>query len=1003
MEGLSWQTFQIPLGYGLGQGKDPRVLNPPELTVFKDGECDEHGGLQTRPVLVAKSDVIYNGDSIENARRVVRNGSELLLFTDTALYSWSESLAAWVRKGTHLAIKLDETPRFATTGDQFECDRAELDGTVFYSWKEGDYGYIAAMDAETGSVLLAPTQVPGYRVRLTALETVVLLSYYDGVGGIYCYALDPAVPILSGVPVTLSNGGGGASPGPYHDIVKQPGADTAVFVVTASGTGAYTIGHVTAGLSVTRSTKARASDAPIAVACDPTGTHAQVVRRDLTNIEGDLITISTLADVYTNQAIGTAASSPDQITCAYSSNDFGGGVYRAYVYWETNSTIKTSYANTNNTIGDEEVFVAGSTNIASRAFGHDGHVFVWLVFATASSFFSGGYSTQYAYQLQNTYFLYRDEGFLAAKATSGVAGGYQTVGHLPGVVSTGTNQYAWCGAERRVIPIGTAKRRQAYADRGPRDIVFTFDSNEARRCARLGETLYIACSEGLLQYDGVQLTEVGFHIFLFFLAAAEKATGSLANGTYALKMGLRWQNARGEVDRSTSATVGEVVIASGPGGVDLQWSQIHWTHKTTPAIAAEVWRTEVNPPDAAPFYLASDKDPSSITNPNRYLTVDTTASAGDAFEDELVDADLANGGSHPENGAVLEYLAPPAASIVIASADRLFLAGVAGDPDRVWYSRQRGSNEVASFHETLTIAVPREGGAITGLAFLNETLIVFRETAVYALPGDGYDNTGGGSNYGPARSISDDLGAESPEAIALTPQGLVFHSRKGKYLLGRGWNLQHIGEAVSDYDDEPVLAVHVLEDKHQIRWLTANRLLVLDYEAVTETSPIGQWGEWTVEDGLHATIWDGQYVCLTEAGVLEQTSAFSGVDYGLDVTTAWIKGNDLQGAGRVRRVLVLGEYRGAFALKVELYRDYETTPFQTKWWAPSPTTIGGPLQFKIGPSKQRFQALKVRVTAVDAVDSDAPPSTEALKLSGLALEVGIYPGLHRQLPAAQKV
>ena len=32
------------------------------------------------------------------------------------------------------------------------------------------------------------------RMRVTALETVILLSFYDGIAGLYAYALDPAAP-----------------------------------------------------------------------------------------------------------------------------------------------------------------------------------------------------------------------------------------------------------------------------------------------------------------------------------------------------------------------------------------------------------------------------------------------------------------------------------------------------------------------------------------------------------------------------------------------------------------------------------------------------------------------------------------------------------------------------------------------------------------------------------------------------------------------------------------
>jgi hypothetical protein len=1008
MNGLNWQTWHMRFVAGLNQKADARTLESPELAVCKDVMFDKLGGLQTRYPFALTSNDIFGGGTLSDWRVFAENGDELLLFTKDTLYSWNAQLSKWVAKGTHLAVKVDETPRFVSPGDQVDGDRAELSGTIVYAWTEllgsSSKGYVAAIDKTTGNVLMAPTPLAGSaaRLRVTALTTKILLTFYDGIAGLYAYALDPASPAtaLAGSSTTVTN----SNYGTYYDITRVAGADQAVFACRRNPTTSYLVGTITAGLVVATATKARACDGPIAVSCSPTGTQVQVVRVAdngglSTDITGDLITISTLADVYTAQAIGTSptlVASVHQVAAAHRSVQ-NSSQYRCYVFWTTNETsqptdflCKSNWVDTGNTLGTQSTLVH-RLGVASRAFNYNGSVYFWGVFAGTSSI---GYRSA-GTQLQNSYFLYRDDGFLVAKATYQRAGGFAySIGCLPNVqLTSGSTVFSWCGSERRILPVGQSG--YGYSDRGPRDITFTFDSNAARRTARLGRTLYVTGGE-ILQYDGQQLVEVGFHVFpwTFFVGSA---AGALNDGTYAIKPTYRWDNSAGELDRSTTATTGVSTVSGGPAGLEiLDCASLHVTHKSN--IAVEVWRTLKDPTDDAPFYLVTSKDPTVTSNPNRYLTNDPTADYVPTFDDALVDDDADDLETNVENGAVLVNIAPPAASIILATETRLFLAGVAGDPDRIWYSKQRNDGEIVAFNAALVANVPPAGGSITALAIHNETLTVFRERAIYAMPGDGFDNGMGGTNYGPAREISHDVGAVNQESIAITEKGIVFHSSKGKWLLNKGWQLEYIGGPVTDYDSEMPLAVQAIASKHEIRWLTSSRMLVLNTLA-------GQWSEWTIANGLHACSWKGQHLYLSSAGPKLEQTTYAGVDYGMDIETAWIKLADLQGYGKVDHFQVLGEYRSAHRLQIKCARDYwkdgDGTFFQTKVWTVSPTTVGARENVKHAPSTKQLEAIKIRITALGP-GTDVAPSGEALRLTGLSFELGFERGLNRQLPSAQK-
>jgi hypothetical protein len=930
-----------------------QAKQPPALDIAKDVEFDDLGGLRTRYPYADLGVNIFGGGTLSNIRRIVPNGNELLCFTQDTLYSWNAQLSVWVSKGTHLAVKVAEEPVFVTTGEQYDCDRAELNGTIVYCWTENvgssSRGYVAAVDKTTGSVLMAPTALVSAtaRLRVTSLSTKILLSFYNTAGGVNelrAYALDPASPAtaLAGASTALM----GANFNAYYDIVRIASTDQAAFVCRRLVTTSYEVGTVTAGLTVATSTKARICSGPIACSVDPTGTYIQVARMNgtSTNLEGDLLNASTLADVYTAQVIVVTPGTLANIACAHRSVQ-NGGAYRCYVFCDYGfgaaNKIRTNWVSTANTLGTDSDFLVGKVGIASRAFDYDGSVYVNVTFF--------GESAYVAAQLQNAYFLYRDDGFLAAKMLNARAGGSSlTTSRLPGVASTATGVYEWCGMERRIIPLGI--EQDGYADRGPNDLTITFDSNEARRCARLGRTLYITGGE-VLQYDGARLTEVGFHYYPFLFTATDSGAGTgLANGDYAYKVTYRWQNAQGETERSTTASIETMTVAGGPHDVSVQdLSTLTVTHKTANPVSIELWRTAVNPTDDAPYYLASDNDPTNVSTTNGYLANDTTTSAlyhSSVYTDALADASLTDNESNPENGGYLESLAPPAATIITASSTRIFLAGVAGDPDRVWYSKQRQNGEVAAFHDALTVDIPPAGGDITALAIAKDgTPVVFRESAIYVLLNDGFDNASGGQNY-VAREASSEYGAVSAEAVVVTDRGMLFKSTRGWCSLNLAFQADYVGAPVSDYDSEDVVAAHVTRSQQQIRVLTSSRALVFD-------ALVNQWAEWTLASGATACVWNDQHVYATSSAVKYQRTDYTGVDYGFDVETAWIKVNDLQGRGIVRAIETLGEYRGAHSLRVRLARNYQSdgaggwSYFQDKTWAVTPTVVGGAEQLKL--------------------------------------------------------
>lgn len=973
------QLIQMPFySAGLATKTDPRFSSPPSLDIARDVQFELIGGLQTRPPFAAMSNAIQGGGTLSNCRRCDVINGELVVFTNTALYSWNAQLQVWVNRGTHLAVAVDETPRFATTGDQIDGDRAELNGIVVFAWTESAQVYAAALDKVTGSVLVSPTAVSTAvgRARLVALTTKILLFTDAGSNNLTVRAIDPAAP-------ATAIGGAGSSVlasnfNSYYDVVRIDSQDTAVGACRRTTTTSYQVFTVTAGLVVTGVTKARTADGPLAVSVVPDASAVQVVRANATNIQGDLLGLPSLVDTFTAQAIGTASGTPvNQIAACHRSVQ-NGGAYRCYAFWHAQESSTTcTWVSSSNWV-DSAGALGTAANyvrhlaVASRAFSYSGSVYVWLAFGGATTANATGAFPVPPLSLQNTYFLYRDDGFLVAKAITGKGGGFSaSTGNLPTVALTsGSTGFSWCGTQRRRIVL--ANDGKGFAAREPVDIAFTFDTNAARRTARIGATLYIAAGE-ILQYDGRALVEVGFHVYPWVLSIIDAGGGSKSTGTYAYKSTWRFQNAVGEVDRSTTATIVTVALTGGRAQFVSPFAPLTATHKTAVPPAAEVWGTALAPANGSPFYLVTSNDPTALTNPNRYIPNDPTAASLPGPNDDFADSTLTTKETNPENDGDLENLAPPAAKIVIATDTRLFLAGVAGDPHRVWPSKLRGDGEVAAFNDALPVEVPHAGGDITAIWYQDDVLYVGRQRAIYALPGVGFDNTGAGQNFGPARIVSADVGPVSQEAQALTPVGTLLKSSKGWQLLDRGGQVRYVGAPVSSFDGDTVFAMHVVASQHQVRILTNNRMLLWDYRGAVDTNDPdanGNWAEWTIADGVHSTMWNGTHVYLTATGPKQEQGAYSGLTYGIDAETSWIKPSDLQGFARLNYLEILGEYRSACLVRVRVARDYQydgvgnVVYFDDKAWSPSPTTVGSALQLRHSPSRAQGQAFKMRVTAV---------------------------------------
>lgn len=1017
--GLQRHKITIPLAHGLETRTDERALEAPSLLVADNIEFDEWGGVQPRKAFAQITDA---GSSIQEFRRLATYGDQLVAFTKTGLWTYSEGDGAWTERGAYLAPKVDETSRFTTNAEQFDCDRAEAGGVTFFSWTEDVRGTesikIAMIETATGSVLAVNTIGAFNRPRLLALDNHVVFTYWNSASNLlYVRVYDPS-------DLTYDSDTQTRSGQVAYDIAK---VDATNFVIATAETTQIALQlYDSTATRASVTTRTVTADGVIGVAVQGTTGDIMAVFDSSGTIRSDRF--NSTPTFQEENTYTPSGSTVERITCVWG-DAAESGQYRAYSIWSMDESDTGAWNVSQWAYHDD----GGTSNaaqhlctrvgVASKAFLYDSRPFVWLVYAAVPEM--GATTTRTG--LDNVYVLYRvtsdARSELVSKAAAGVAGGFHAnQGHTAHVQASTTSDvetryhYKWCGQERRKFLLGS-EHDSGYAARSPLEISTTLDSDEARRTVQLGGTLYIAGGQ-LSQFDGRDVVEVGFHVNPTKLTVSSASSaGTNLDGTYTYRSTFGFQNAAGEHERSTTAATYTIEPSEQEG--QLVVYPLTVTRKTgasKPAI--EYWRTPADPVFDTPSHLVTSVDPSLGQVDNTYIqnqhdadstTYDDWSAASGHFRDDYDDDTLRQQEMWPESRGLLEAVGPPSCSIIHADQSRIYIAGIAGHPHRLAYSMLREDGEVAHFSPGLYVDMPALGGPITAVQHLNETLIVFKEKAIYALPGEGFDNTGGGYNFGPPRLLSSDVGCDAGDAVAYTPKGLVFHSKKGWYVLNHGWATTYIGSPTYDRDQTSGTvwtSALVHEKQHQVRFTTQNPGFIFAWDYQRD-----QWSRWgdgqsEVHPAYDSVIHNGEQYVIQGGNndiVVSQATDFSAGGPGnVVIETSWLRMEDIQGMQRTRWAYILGEYRADCEIRVRIAYDYNDTwvDDKTMEFTSSDYSVGDPIQFRHGIQRQKHQSLKFELTIRD---TDATVlSTAGAKLTALTLEMAAKRGAYKHLAAANR-
>lgn len=512
-------------------------------------------------------------------------------------------------------------------------------------------------------------------------------------------------------------------------------------------------------------------------------------------------------------------------------------------------------------------------------------------------------------------------------------------------------------------------------------------------------------------FDGTRVHEAGFNYYPEGVTAAVRAAGSMTLlGTYSFVMRYEWKDAKGVLHYSAPSVPVQLVLTGANASATLRFPFLRLTSKdgattSTPDasdVKIAVFRTAAS---GTIYYRDVAGTGSDQWNTSSGLVMGTwisDISDTSLTSNEVLNADVADGSVDPEPF--------PSCRIICNHQTRLFMVKD-GERNVVQYTDVRDEEFLApitsSYLGVYNIHVPTEGGDITGLASMDEKLIIFCERRIYFVFGEGPNRLGTDNSYSLPQLCVSQVGllAGAHESIVLTHDGLWFYSsQNGLRLLTRGLSLAlepgegnaFLGREADGFFAAGISTIQarVADGKAQVRFYVVPAsgsafVAVWDYQQHiwTKFTGLDSAGGSAVAAGVfyHAST-SAVYASGATAGTQD-----NGANYTCLVETGWISMAGVQGYQRVYQMMLLLEGLGATNISVETGFDYNEsyTIVPTKTLA---TTTNNPVQLEFATNVQRCEAVRFRISWTSG-------SSELVRLTGMSLLIGVKGGLYR-LPSS---
>lgn len=963
-------------GQGLDQKTDDKVLEIGKLLTLENGVFKKRNRIDKRYGYDKLSSQTVDGTSLSGGQYLEDFNDELLQYNNQKIYSYSESTALWIDKGTVVPNLVETSQVVKNTASQSQCDSAVNGGVAVYAWEDSRGGIRGSIyDDNTNTPILVDEVIDASasRVRCVAFKAYIFVFYYKS-GSLWVRRVTPATPNAFETAVEVSNTVNTVDPN--YDIAVYPN-NRIMFAHNVQGAAQMKVGwinetpEVLAGLLAPVTLSGAATDC-LGIAIGPQlrfyvfyANQTNGLRVYQLNIGLGVLFGPINVDTYVATPIVnvTGSQTSTGVTCFYE-------ISAADTY---NQLVKTNTVTNAGSAGSAAVFLR-SVGLLTKSWGYASRIFVGLTHES---------------DLQSTYFVARDDGIAVSKLQPTVGGGLTTVPVLANISTSDNQAFVFSFTNKTRI---VSENATIFTPLGVAKTIVEFDPVDGFISAQLGNNLHIA--GGVLNmYDGQSIVEHGFHLYPENITYATDTGGAIANGTYQYVVVYEWTDNFGQIHRSTTSVPFSVTLSGGDDKIILTIPTLRITQKqgerTNVSIA--VYRTE----DAGEIFYRVSSLSSPLYND---VTVDTVD-----FEDTLVDSAIISNEILYTVGGVLDNSCAPSCSFIAVYKNRLFLTGLE-DGNVTWYSKIHSPGSPVEFNADQFIVSESNGGRVTSIGILDDKILLFKGDRFFMTFGDGPNNTGQGGEFAEPQFITADAGCSDNKSIVRMPQGLMFKSKKGIYLLTSSLQLEYIGAPVESYNPNKVTSATLKSDINQIRFtLLDGPALVYDYY-------FGQWSTFGNQEANDALIWKNTYCVLRTNGFVyqENTSSFKDdfASYRLRIETGWIAVDSQVGFQRVYKFAILGEYKSKHKLRVRVYYDYSPAS-QTEYIFDPDTALdishygdkspygadsyyGGPnnsFRFTARLDRQKCQAIKFDIEDITVASTDG--SQEAYTITAMGLLVGV--------------
>lgn len=857
------------------------------------------------------------------------------------IYSYNDTTQSFISKGKYQQANLTNSSLVKNNFNQVQCDVAKSSSgylcVVFTENNAGTLSYkYAVLDEQTQQVIVSPTALPTAGQTVSGSPRVFVLSsyfviVYTSTGGgttrLQYYAISTTSLTTSG-PTSLSTNYSVAGSVGNVSFDGTVFGDT-LYLFWNKGTGFGVLGlYINASLTASSPQTIDFFNAGTKIAATNNGIHLFVSYWNVATGNAYVVGVDqNLNNVFAPQQIVAGDANLVDLTIAPSTISNG-----ATVYWEDKSwygfapflTTRTDLVwkrdcDLSGTLGAASILARG-VGLGSKAIRNGFNNY--LVLSYESTYQSG-------------YYLVDESANVLGKVAYQNGNGYLALG-LPQLTIYGSSlsfPYLYKFQIQAVnkgtaLPSGTATAG-VYAQTGINYASFEilFGGVNTSTNVEIGNNLNL--DGGFLwSFDGQKNTENGFFVYPENIAANWSAVGgnivaqpdgATNANAYFYQVTYEWQDNQGNIFRSAPSIPVPVTTtgAGNTGSITLNIPTLRLSYKTNVKIVIYRWSIAQQN-----YYQVT-----SITSP----TLNNAAVDSVVYTDTLADSSILGNSLLYTTGGVLENISAPSMAAVTLFDNRLW--GVNGEnKNELWFSKTVIQATPVEMSDLLTIYVsPTQGaqgdtGPITALFPMDDKLIIFKKNAIYYINGTGPDNTGANSNYSEPIFITGTIGTTNQKSIVLMPQGLMFQSDKGIWLLSRDLQTAYIGAPVESYTESSlVTSALAIPGTNQVRFST---------KSVTGIGPVlmydyfyQQWGTFTGNPFSTSTLYNSlQTTHNYLTGKITQETPGSYKDLTnpvlMSFKTSWIAIAGILGFQRAYFMFLLGKYKSPHKLNLGLAYDF---------------------------------------------------------------------------------